>query len=183
MTTTTKTPWYQNHTLITGILAVIISLAFLAFVAPTVQSYYHSVFGQPIGSTSAIINSTSATVVLQYQWENTLVYIGNLLVTSLPVSILAAFAWTLFGYVVYKAGDNEVEYDLTKLTQTITWFSALITPLSFGLGSVLIPTVTGSITVAATITTVLMAIKSIINQAQTTAQPTTAPATPATPTA
>lgn len=127
-----KSIW-QNHTFIAGVLVVIFVLGFLSIIAPGVQAI--STQGLPT-------------------WEAQLIGVLQLILNSAPVAVLAAFAWTLFGYLRYKAGDAAVQYDLTKLSQTVSWFLAFILPLTYATSLPL-----------ATLTTVLIVgAKAVLNQ-------------------
>jgi hypothetical protein len=87
-------------------------------------------------------------------WEVQLVVILKLIVTVLPTGIVASYGWTLFGYIRYKVGDDTITYDLTKLTQTSAWFMSLLTPLTYATNP----------QIAVVATTIIVGIKSVINQ-------------------
>jgi hypothetical protein len=103
-------------------------------------------------------------------WEAQLIGVLQLIVNNAPTGVLAAFGWTLFGYLRYKAGDTEVQYDLTKMSETIAWFLALILPLSYA----------SNLPFATLVTVIISGAKSVLNQfAEQMSQPTPTSATKA----
>jgi hypothetical protein len=127
-----------------GLLSLVLILGVFEAVAPSVQAI--SVEGMPT-------------------WEAQLVSILQLVFNTVPPAVLAGFGWTLFGFLRYKAGDDEVSYDLTKMAQTFTWFITIITPMTYGLSQV-----GQGIPLSTAITTVIMAFKSVLNQLSTATQ-------------
>jgi hypothetical protein len=142
-----KSSVWQNHPFVMGLICVVIALGFVVAVTPSVQTI--DTAGMPT-------------------WEVELVGVLQLIVNVVPTSVLAGFGWTLFGYIRFKAGDNEVDYDLTKMAQTVAWFTGLITPLTYGLG-------TSGLPLGTAITTGIMALKSVLNQLTTAMQQQSTP--------
>jgi type II secretory pathway component PulF len=140
-----NTSVWQSHPFVLGVVAVVVALAFIITVAPAVQA----------------VNTTGMTGL-----ELGLVQIAQLLTTSAPIAIIAGFAWSLFGYLRYKAGDNTVNYDLTQLAQTVAWFMGIITPFTYGLNAVNL----NGVPLATIIAQGFMTFKAVINQLQTTTQ-------------
>lgn len=140
---TQKTSFWQNHTFIVGLIAVAIALVFVSYVAPTIQAV--STVGLPT-------------------WEIQLVGIMKWLVDVFPPSIVAGFGWSLFGYLREKAGDTTVNYDLSRLSQTLLWFIGIATPAAYSLNNVAWGT---------GIAAGFMAVKAVINQFVTASQPPT----------
>jgi hypothetical protein len=128
----TKSIW-QTHSFITGVLAVIFVLTMLSVIAPGIQAI--STEGLPM-------------------WLAQLIGVLQLIVNNVPTGVLAAFAWTLFGYLRYKAGDTTVQYDLTKMSQTIAWFLAFILPLTYAT----------NLPLATFATVIISGAKSVMNQ-------------------
>jgi hypothetical protein len=127
-----KSIW-QSHSFITGVLVVIFALGFLSVVAPGIQAI--STEGLPA-------------------WEAQLIGVLQLIVNNAPTGVLAAFGWTLFGYLRYKAGDAAVEYDLTKMGETTAWFLAFMLPLTYA----------SNLPFATLITVVISGAKSVLSQ-------------------
>jgi hypothetical protein len=152
-----NTSVWQSHPFVIGAIIVVVALAFVITVAPAVQSV-----------------DTSGMTGL----ELGLVQVAQLLTSSAPIAIIAGFAWSFFGYLRYKVGDNTVDYDLTQLTQTVAWFMGIITPFSYGLNAVSL----NGVPLATVIAQSFMAFKAVINQLQTSIQQqpvTQAPSPPA----
>jgi hypothetical protein len=142
-----------------GLLTLVLILGVFQAVAPSVQGI--SVEGMPT-------------------WEAQLVNVLQLVFNTVPPAVLAGFGWTLFGFLRYKAGDDEVNYDLTKMAQTFSWFITIITPMTYGLSQV-----GQGVPLSMAITTVIMAFKSVLSQLSTTTQQpgtTLPPGTGTTPT-
>jgi hypothetical protein len=124
---------WQSHSFIAGILIVVVSLGFISIVAPAVEAI--SVEGMP-------------------DWEAQLVYLSQMIVKALPPGVMAAFGWTLFGYLRYKSGDSAIQYDLTKMSETVAWFLAFILPLTYASNTPL----------AVFITVIISGVKSVLSQ-------------------
>jgi hypothetical protein len=151
-----KTTVWQSHPFVIGVIAVVVALAFVVTVAPTVQS----------------VDTTGMTGL-----ELGLVQVAKLLMSSAPIAIIAGFAWSFFGYFRYKVGDNTVDYELTQLMQTIAWFIGIITPFSYGLNAVNL----NGVPLATVIAQGFMTFKSVINQLQTVIQQQPVPTGPSPP--
>jgi uncharacterized membrane protein len=152
-----NTSVWQSHPFVLGVIIVVVALAFVVSAAPAVQS----------------VNTTGMTGLLLG-----LVQIAQLLTAAAPVAIIAGFAWTLFGYLRYKAGDNTVNYNLTQLAQTVAWFMGIITPFTYGLNAVNL----NGVPLATIIAQAFMTFKAVINQLQTSIQQQPAPQAQSPPT-
>ena len=141
-----KSIW-QTHSFITGVLVVVFALGLLSVITPEIQAI--STEGLPM-------------------WEAQLIDVLQLIVNNVPTGVLTAFGWTLFGYLRYKAGDTEVQYDLTKMSETIAWFLGFILPLSYA----------SNLPFATLVTVIISGAKSVLNQfVEQMSQPTPTSAT------
>jgi hypothetical protein len=139
-----KTSFWQNHTFVLALIAVAIALAFVGYIAPTIQAI--------------TIEASMPT------WEVNLVTIAKEITNVFPPTIVVGFGWSLFGYLREKSEDATVNYELTRLSQTMLWFISIATPFAYGLNNVALGT---------TIATGFMAAKAVINQFKTASQPPT----------
>ena len=122
---------FEKQTLLKGALIIIVSLAVLQIIQPTVVS---------IDISSLPSWQVGVIVVVQHFFRVT------------PVALLAGFGWSVFGYLRYKFGDTTVQYELTKMNETIVWFEGITIIVAAGL-----PT-----QYALAISGVIMAIKSVL---------------------
>jgi hypothetical protein len=136
-----KSSWWSNHAFVTGLIAIAIAFVFLSAVGPSVEAY--------------VLPANSP------QWEVNAVYVIQEFFNFAPPAVLAAWGWSLFGYIRQYAGDSETEYDLTKLGQTIMWFIGIMGPVTVALGTN--PNATG---ISAGISTGFMTLKAVWSQLQ-----------------
>jgi len=136
---------FNKARLVQALLILTIALAVLEFTAPSI----------------AAIDTTYLA-----DWEVRLVQIVQYFYNYIPTALLGGFAWSLFGYLRYKFGDESIAYDITKFETTLMWFVGIMTPVCSALPTELGLAVTG----------IIMAVKSILNQLKET-QATTPPPT------
>jgi hypothetical protein len=147
-----KSVW-QSHPFLVGALVVIVAALCFVSVAPAVESV--STVGMPT-------------------WEVDVVHIAQLLVSAAPVAAIAGFAWSFFGYLRFKVGDDTVNYNLTQLAQTVAWYMAIITPLTYGLTTFNI----NGVPLGTLVAQAFMTAKAVINQMETAVETEPAPTPP-----
>ena len=129
---------YQKQTLLRGTIILIIALAALALIQPTIMS----------------IDTSTLT-----GWQIQIIVIIQHFFTVTPVALLAGFAWSLFGFLRYKLGDANVQYQVTKLYETWTWYEGLLLVIAAGL----------PIPYSLAISGIIMATKAVFNNLRATA--------------
>jgi len=101
----------EKNTLLKGILLLIIALAVLQALQPTV-----------VGIDTASLSS----------WQIQVVDVVQHFFAVTPIALLAGFGWSLFGWLRYKLGDQAVQFEVDKLYSTWMWFEAIIIVLATG---------------------------------------------------
>ena len=122
----------EKQTLLKGALIITLALAVLQFFQPAVMS---------IDTSSLPSWQVNAVIVVQHFFRVT------------PGALLAGFGWSVFGFLRYKFGDTTVQYELTRMNETLLWFEGITIIVAAGL-----PT-----QYALAISGVIMAIKSVLN--------------------
>lgn len=140
----------EKNTLLKGALILLIALAVLQVIQPTVLT---------------IDTSTLAS------WQTDIILVVQHFFRVTPVALLAGFAWSLFGFLRYKFGDSTVQYELTKMNQTLIWFEGILIIVAAGLPTPIALAVSG----------VIMATKSVLSTYRSVSPLPTTPqtATPA----
>ena len=123
---------FEKQKLIYGIIILVAALAVLEFLSP------------------AVMNIDTSTLP---GWEAQTVVVIQHFFAVTPVALLAGFGWSIFGFLRYKFGDQTVQYEVTKLYETWTWFEGILVIIAAGLPLPLSIAVSG----------VIMAVKSVLN--------------------
>ncbi len=103
---------FEKQTLLRGALILIVAIAVLEFLQPTVM---------------AIDTSTMPG------WESQLVILVQHFFQVTPIALIAGFGWSFFGYLKFRFGDQTVLFEVNKLYSTWMWFEAIIAVVAVGL--------------------------------------------------
>ena len=103
---------FEKNKLLEAVLIIIVTLAVLQFLAPSIV---------------AIDTSNLA------QWQIDVVQTIQYFFNYAPIALFGGFAWSLFGYLRYKFDDPAVVYDINKFSTTLMWWVGTMTPISLAM--------------------------------------------------
>jgi len=133
-----------KNTLLQGALILIVALAVLQSLQPAIVDVDTSTFSG---------------------WQTQVVAVVQHFFTVTPLALLAGFAWSLFGFLRYKLGDQTVQFEVDKLYSTWMWFEGIIIVVAAGF----------PLPLSTAIAAIIMAVKSVLNTIKTPQPLPTAP--------
>jgi hypothetical protein len=103
---------FEKNKLLEAILIIIVALAVLEFLAPSIVA----------------IDATNLP-----QWQVDVVQTIQYFFNYAPIALFGGFAWSLFGYLRYKFDNPAIVYDINKFSTTLMWWVGIMTPISLAL--------------------------------------------------